>query len=83
MKNDSVVWLCFDAEHFEEIACLRPNTATWQGWSATMRIMMKKRMALQRARLAVSRQQKASWQSRVRKSSRQPYKSTRSNPKSE
>jgi len=81
--NTSVVWLCFNAEHFEEIAHLGQNAAKSQGWSATMRIMMKKRLALQRARFVADKQRKTSWQSRARESSRQPYKSTRSNPKSD
>jgi len=81
MKNDSVVWLCFNAEYFEELARLGQNVATWQGWSAAMRIMMKKRIALQHARLAASDRQKATWQPRARKPSRQPYKSTRHTPK--
>lgn len=37
MKRYSVVLLCFDGEHFVEIAGPRPDAEAWQGWSANMR----------------------------------------------
>jgi hypothetical protein len=50
MKNDSVVWLCFDAEHFEKLAAAELDTATRQGWSVSMQLIMKKQMDLNRSR---------------------------------
>ena len=62
MKRYSVVLLCFDGEHFVEIAGPRPDAEAWHGWSASMRRIMKMRRPLV---------------SKRRKPLQQSYKSTR------